>query len=80
MELNPNIFWCPEAGCDQAVGMETANDRVVPVASPAECEPQTVQCGNGHLFCWLVHLLVPSVRIMACYIVLHGCSWQEGEG
>ena len=72
MELNPNIFWCPEAGCDQAVGMETANDRVLPIAAPDEREAQTVECGNGHLFCWFVHHQCTYIYVCS------SCMWYHG--
>ena len=63
MELNPNISWCPEAGCDQAVGTVTAGGLLVPGDAPTEREARTVECGNGHLFCWFVD---PSVLTLGC--------------
>lgn len=54
VENNPAIRWCPEAGCERAVrlntqgpGTSTSDSLSFPLLrAPA------VDCGKGHLFCW----------------------------
>ncbi len=47
VDSNPNIHWCPRAGCGQAVSLTT--DPTIPSSPDTEV---TVQCGNNHYFCW----------------------------
>ncbi|XP_060907019.1 ankyrin repeat and IBR domain-containing protein 1-like [Labrus mixtus] len=54
VENNPAIRWCPQAGCERAVrlntqgpGTSTSDSLSFPLLrAPA------VDCGKGHLFCW----------------------------
>uniref|UniRef100_I3JJL1 Ankyrin repeat and IBR domain-containing protein 1 n=1 Tax=Oreochromis niloticus TaxID=8128 RepID=I3JJL1_ORENI len=54
VENNPAIRWCPEAGCERAVRLNTQG----PGASTSDhlsfplLRAPAVDCGKGHLFCW----------------------------
>uniref|UniRef100_A0A8C6NLI6 Ankyrin repeat and IBR domain-containing protein 1 n=1 Tax=Nothobranchius furzeri TaxID=105023 RepID=A0A8C6NLI6_NOTFU len=54
VENNPAICWCPEAGCERAVRLNThgpGTSTVDPLCFPLLRAP-AVDCGKGHLFCW----------------------------
>ncbi|KAK2844282.1 hypothetical protein Q5P01_010941 [Channa striata] len=54
VENNPAIRWCPEAGCERAVRLNTqgpGNSTSDPLSFPLLQAP-AVDCGKGHLFCW----------------------------
>lgn len=56
MENNPAIQWCPEPGCERAVRLNTQGPGTStsdPLHFPLLRAP-AVDCGKGHLFCWLV--------------------------
>lgn len=54
VENNPAIHWCPEAGCERAVRLNTQG----PGTSTSDTlsfpflQAPAVDCGKGHLFCW----------------------------
>uniref|UniRef100_A0A3Q4MM62 Ankyrin repeat and IBR domain-containing protein 1 n=1 Tax=Neolamprologus brichardi TaxID=32507 RepID=A0A3Q4MM62_NEOBR len=54
VENNPAIRWCPEAGCERAVRLNTQG----PGTSTSDhlsfplLRAPAVDCGKGHLFCW----------------------------
>uniref|UniRef100_A0A3Q3BCU0 RBR-type E3 ubiquitin transferase n=1 Tax=Kryptolebias marmoratus TaxID=37003 RepID=A0A3Q3BCU0_KRYMA len=54
VENNSAIRWCPEAGCERAVRLNTqgpGTSTVDPLSFPLLRAP-AVDCGKGHLFCW----------------------------
>uniref|UniRef100_A0A8C4HVS4 Ankyrin repeat and IBR domain-containing protein 1 n=1 Tax=Dicentrarchus labrax TaxID=13489 RepID=A0A8C4HVS4_DICLA len=54
VENNPAIRWCPEAGCERAVRLNTQGPGTSssdPFSFPLLRAP-AVDCGKGHLFCW----------------------------
>ncbi|XP_059909835.1 ankyrin repeat and IBR domain-containing protein 1-like isoform X1 [Gadus macrocephalus] len=54
VENNPAIRWCPRAGCERAVRLnsqETRGSSANPL-SFALLRAPAVDCGKGHLFCW----------------------------
>ncbi|KAM9309498.1 ankyrin repeat and IBR domain-containing protein 1-like isoform 2-T2 [Pholidichthys leucotaenia] len=54
VENNPAIRWCPEAGCERAVRLNTqgpGSSTSDPLSFPLLRAP-AVDCGKGHLFCW----------------------------
>uniref|UniRef100_A0A3Q3T3X3 Ankyrin repeat and IBR domain-containing protein 1 n=1 Tax=Mastacembelus armatus TaxID=205130 RepID=A0A3Q3T3X3_9TELE len=54
VENNPIIRWCPEAGCERAVRLNTQGPGTAtsdPLSFPLLRAP-AVDCGKGHLFCW----------------------------
>nr|XP_046254797.1 ankyrin repeat and IBR domain-containing protein 1-like [Scatophagus argus]XP_046254798.1 ankyrin repeat and IBR domain-containing protein 1-like [Scatophagus argus] len=54
VENNSAIRWCPEAGCDRAVRLNThgpGTSTSDPLSFPLLRAP-AVDCGKGHLFCW----------------------------
>ncbi|KAK2910492.1 ankyrin repeat and IBR domain-containing protein 1-like isoform X2 [Channa argus] len=54
VENNPAIRWCPMAGCERAVRLNTqgpGNSTSDPLGFPLLRAP-AVDCGKGHLFCW----------------------------
>lgn len=56
VENNPAIRWCPEAGCERAVRLNTQGPGTStsdPLSFPLLRAP-AVDCGKGHLFCWSV--------------------------
>lgn len=58
MENNPAIQWCPEPGCERAVRLNAQGPGTStsdPLHFPLLRAP-AVDCGKGHLFCWLVQL------------------------
>uniref|UniRef100_A0A131Y3K0 RBR-type E3 ubiquitin transferase n=1 Tax=Ixodes ricinus TaxID=34613 RepID=A0A131Y3K0_IXORI len=51
VETNPDIKWCPWAGCGRAVKLPViAKPPVLPHRAPPVSH--AVDCGNGHYFCW----------------------------
>ncbi|XP_061572366.1 ankyrin repeat and IBR domain-containing protein 1-like [Cololabis saira] len=54
VENNPVIRWCPQAGCERAVRLNTK----APGTSTSDAlsfpllRAPAVDCGKGHLFCW----------------------------
>uniref|UniRef100_A0A3B4YUL4 Ankyrin repeat and IBR domain-containing protein 1 n=1 Tax=Stegastes partitus TaxID=144197 RepID=A0A3B4YUL4_9TELE len=54
VENNSAIRWCPEAGCERAVRLNTQGPGTStsdPLSFPLLRAP-AVDCGKGHLFCW----------------------------
>ncbi|KAM7382599.1 hypothetical protein PAMP_002324 [Pampus punctatissimus] len=54
VENNPAIRWCPQAGCERAVRLNTqgpGSSTADPLSFPLLRAP-AVDCGKGHLFCW----------------------------
>ncbi|XP_060938025.1 ankyrin repeat and IBR domain-containing protein 1-like [Limanda limanda] len=54
VENNPAIRWCPMAGCERAVRLNTQGPGAStsdPLIFPLLRAP-AVDCGKGHLFCW----------------------------
>uniref|UniRef100_A0A668ASU5 Ankyrin repeat and IBR domain-containing protein 1 n=1 Tax=Myripristis murdjan TaxID=586833 RepID=A0A668ASU5_9TELE len=54
VENNPAIRWCPQAGCERAVRLNTQGPGSTtsdPLSFPLLRAP-AVDCGKGHLFCW----------------------------
>ncbi|XP_038131805.1 ankyrin repeat and IBR domain-containing protein 1-like [Cyprinodon tularosa] len=54
VENNPAIHWCPVAGCERAVRLNTqgpGTSSADPLSFPLLRAP-AVDCGKGHLFCW----------------------------
>ncbi|XP_039973052.1 ankyrin repeat and IBR domain-containing protein 1-like [Xiphias gladius] len=54
VENNPAIRWCPVAGCERAVRLNTQGPGTStsdPLSFPLLRAP-AVDCGKGHLFCW----------------------------
>ncbi|CAL8248616.1 unnamed protein product [Lota lota] len=54
VENNPAIRWCPRAGCERAVRLNS-QDPGGSAANPlsfALLRAPAVDCGKGHLFCW----------------------------
>uniref|UniRef100_A0A3Q2QAK5 Ankyrin repeat and IBR domain-containing protein 1 n=1 Tax=Fundulus heteroclitus TaxID=8078 RepID=A0A3Q2QAK5_FUNHE len=54
VENNPAIHWCPVAGCERAVRLNTqgpGTSTADPLSFPLLRAP-AVDCGKGHIFCW----------------------------
>ncbi|MEQ2309033.1 Ankyrin repeat and IBR domain-containing protein 1 [Ameca splendens] len=54
VENNPAIHWCPVAGCERAVRLNSqgpGSSTADPLSFPLLRAP-AVDCGKGHLFCW----------------------------
>lgn len=54
VENNSAIHWCPVAGCERAVRLNTqgpGTSSADPLSFPLLRAP-AVDCGKGHLFCW----------------------------
>ncbi|KAM8827264.1 ankyrin repeat and IBR domain-containing protein 1-like isoform 1-T4 [Synchiropus picturatus] len=54
VDNNPAIRWCPEAGCERAVRLNSQAPGAAnadPLSFPRLRAP-AVDCGKGHLFCW----------------------------
>ncbi|KAM4580905.1 ankyrin repeat and IBR domain-containing protein 1-like isoform 1-T2 [Odontesthes bonariensis] len=54
VENNPAIRWCPEAGCERAVRLNTQGpgSSTSDALSFPQLRAPAVDCGKGHLFCW----------------------------
>lgn len=56
VENNPAIKWCPIPGCERAVRLtrQGSNSAGSDTLSFPMLKAPAVDCGKGHLFCWLV--------------------------
>lgn len=56
VENNPAIKWCPIPGCERAVRLtrQGSNSTGSDTLSFPMLKAPAVDCGKGHLFCWLV--------------------------
>lgn len=56
VENNPAIKWCPTAGCERAVRLtrQGSSPSGADTLSFPLLRAPAVDCGKGHLFCWLV--------------------------
>lgn len=56
VENNPAIKWCPIPGCERAVRLtrQGTNSTGSDTLSFPMLKAPAVDCGKGHLFCWLV--------------------------
>ncbi|GIX72467.1 ankyrin repeat and IBR domain-containing protein 1 [Caerostris extrusa] len=56
VESNPSMKWCPSPGCARAVKvpeMEKTSDEIIALSfSVPPSLSHSVDCGNGHYFCW----------------------------
>lgn len=56
MESNPTMKWCPFPGCARAVKVpkfEKVNEEIMAISfSTPPSLSHSVDCGNGHYFCW----------------------------
>ncbi|XP_055938301.1 ankyrin repeat and IBR domain-containing protein 1-like [Argiope bruennichi] len=56
VESNPTMKWCPYPGCARAVKLpdiEKINDEILAISfSTPPSMSHSVDCGNGHYFCW----------------------------
>ncbi|XP_055345873.1 ankyrin repeat and IBR domain-containing protein 1-like [Paramacrobiotus metropolitanus] len=55
VESNPNMKWCPFAGCGRAVcrpELPAPLSLDIPHMKPPLATSHAVDCGNGHYFCW----------------------------
>lgn len=58
VDSNPSINWCPHPGCGRAVKLPESDNFLSPVftgdlrAQNSSDVSHSVDCGNGHMFCW----------------------------
>lgn len=62
VETNPNMKWCPSAGCGQAVKKPVQEyDSAVLMGDDRDEQSKClfVHCGKDHYFCWFVVMSIP---------------------